>query len=407
MSSTQFDVIIAGGGPAGAITAYHLARTGVKVAVFEAKTFPREKACGGGLQARVSRNLPFDVTPVIRGALKGLSLSFGLRAPHTREAAEPLVYSVLRAEFDQYLLDRAAAAGALVKQGCRIRSFEIDGPDRDAVVRADDGVYTARFLVGADGANSIVSRTLNDRANFFWQAAVYSEIPEEYLNEAAAKPTCMRVDWGSLPSGYAWSFPKHGSVNVGAGGPVQFTKLFKPYVARFIESIDLVKPAFLARVKLVGHHLPTLTSKTRLSGDRVLLVGDAGGLVEPFTGEGISFACQSARIAADCLLEAFNNARKAVSDYHTRIADEIAPELVWARKIMSLTVAFPGLFERVFTRSDIVWQTFCRVLSGDATFHRLKKEMLGPFELAWKLIDVIVQRREQRHLADSLVAQTH
>ena len=398
MSNTQFEVIVAGGGPSGAIAAYYLAKAGLKVAVFEAKTFPREKACGGGLQARVSRNLPFDISPVLRGTLRGLSLSFGLRSPFTRKSADPLVYSVLRSEFDEYLLTRAAAAGALVKQGCRIRSVEI-GPEQNPVVHTSDGAYTARFVIGADGANSIVGRGLNDRDKFFWQAAVYCEIPEDHLLEGASEDSCMRVDWGSLPSGYAWSFPKHGSVNVGAGGPVQFAKLFKPYVARFVASINLVKPASLPHLKFLGHHLPTLTSKTRVSGDRVLLVGDAAGLVEPFTGEGISFACQSARIAADCLLEAFSNARQAVNDYHARIMDEISPELIWARKILSLTVAFPGLFERVFTCSDAVWQTFCRVLSGDATFHRLKKEMLGPFELAWKLIDVIVQRREKRHMA--------
>ena len=400
MSQTQFEVIIAGGGPSGAITAYHLAKAGVKVAVFEAKTFPREKACGGGLQARVSRNLPFDISPVLRGSLRGLSLSFGLRHPFTRKWSDPLVYSVLRSEFDEYLLTRAVEAGAVVKQGCRIRNVDVKD-DEDPVIHTDDGVFSAPFLIGADGANSIVGQHLNDRNNFFWQAAVYCEIPDEFLKDRV-EDSCMRVDWGSLPSGYAWSFPKYGSVNVGAGGPVQFAKMFKPYVARFVESIDIVKPAFLPKVKFSGHHLPTLTSKTRVSGDRVLLVGDAGGLVEPFTGEGISFACQSARIAADCLLGAFNNARQAVNNYQERIMDEISPELIWARKIMSLTVAFPGLFERVFTCSDAVWHTFCRVLSGDATFHRLKKEMLGPFELAWKLIDVIVQRREKRHLADSV-----
>jgi geranylgeranyl reductase family protein len=397
MAKPDYDVIIAGGGPAGSMTAYHLAKAGLRVAVMDAKKFPREKPCGGGLQARARRHIPFDVSHVLRGAFEQVQLTFDLKDSCTRTYPEPLVYCVLRSEFDNYLIEQAGRAGAVVRSGVRVLGFSRGNGLVSA--HTEQGEVTGYCLVGADGANSTVSRALNQREDYFWQVAVYCEVPEDWLRPRAVAPDSMRIDWGSLPSGYAWVFPKRGYVNIGAGGPPVAARLLKRYVTRFLESTELLEPSRAGGIRLTGHQLPTLTRRTRLADARVLLVGDAAGLVDPFTGDGISLACQSAARAAGCIGEALDGPEPDLSGYEHQMKAEVGPELLLSRKLLSLSVAFPGLIYWVFRHNDRVWRTFCRILRGEETFLRLKSEILGPLEFAWKAIDFVTQRRERRVLS--------
>jgi geranylgeranyl reductase family protein len=393
MPSNRFDVLIVGGGPAGSLTAYFLAKAGVRTLLLDASTFPRLKPCGGGLQARALTGIPIDLSHLLRGVLNGIHLSFRLRDTVKRAYPEPLVYNILRTEFDHFLLQCASDAGTRVYQGTPVRMIEVsDG--RRIGVRCDREEFRAECLVGADGANSLVRASLGSRHDFFWQAAMSCELPEEAVNYNAIPAKSMIIDWGSLPSGYAWAFPKHGSVNVGAGAPIAIAKHLRRYVRNFLDSLNLLKNGFADRLKLVGHQLPTLTSTSKVAAKRVLLVGDAAGLVEPFTGDGISFACHSARIAAQCIFKALNSTDPDLTGYGARLRSEIGNELIWSRKLVSVSTNFPRLIYRLFRTNDRVWNTFCRTLRGEESFHRLKKDVLGPFEFAWALIDKLTQLRE-------------
>ena len=387
MKSSHFDVIVIGAGPAGSMTAFRLAKAGIRTALVDASAFPRAKTCGGGLQARALPEIPFDVSHLFRRALRGITLSYGLKDRWTRKYPEPLVYSILRIEFDHYLLRQAESAGALIYIPSPVRGLEVDG--RGPVsVRLDSGELTAACLVGADGANSIVRTLLNNRQDYFWQAAVSCEIEEELIDRGAFDPQCMIVDWGTLRSGYAWVFPKRGYVNVGAGGPLPIARQLKGYVMEFVRAIRLLKPQSTEMLGLRGHHLPTLTKRARVSAKRILLVGDAAGVVEPFTGDGISFACQSARIASQFIFRALNAGSVDLTNYGSLISEEIGGELLWAKNLLSISATCPGLIYRLFRTNDRVWETFCRTLRGEESFRRLKRDILGPFEFAWKAADV-------------------
>ena len=405
MVSTHFDAIVVGGGPAGSMTAYFLARSGVRVAVIDSSVFPRPKACGGGLQVRAIAEIPFDLASVSRGKLSRMTLSAGLRDIATNAYTDTLVQSVLRSEFDEYLIRKAAEAGACIYEGTPVRDLDVSldggddaGDDKRVVIRTDRGEFSADCLVGADGANSIVRKRLNERGDYFWQAAVYCEIPGDYIRESSLQRDCMQIDWGTLPSGYAWVFPKDGYVNVGAGGPFSIARHLKEYVARFLKAKSLLRSSLPKSVRFIGHQLPTLTARTKLASKRVVLVGDAAGLVEPFTGDGISFACQSARTAAECILRALNSRALDLTEYHARIMSRIGPELMWSRKLLSLSVSFPKLIPRLFKESDQVWQTFCKTLRGEGSFRQLKQDVLGPLRFAWKGMDWLASARERKIL---------
>ena len=387
-----YDVVIVGAGPAGSLTAYHLAKAGFRVVLLDARRFPRPKTCGGGLQARAVLKIPFDIAPVLRGTMSQVDVSFGMGEPRSRTHEQALVYSVLRTEFDYYLRNAAERAGASVMEGVRARgvSYSEGGI---SVVQTDAGDFHGRVVVGADGANSVVSRLLNRREDYFWQTAVSCEVPAERFRNITLG---MRIDWGSLRSGYAWMFPKDGFVNIGAGAPLPFARVLKTYARRFSDSLHLLGPAGLDGLPLLGHHLPSLTRRTRLANRGVLLVGDAAGLVEPFTGEGISSACHSAEIAAGCIRRALDSSSIDVSGYESSLRSELGPDLNWSRRLLALHVAFPHLVYRLFSNSDRVWSTFCRVLRGEESFQNLKKDVLGPLEFAWDAIEFFAQHRERR-----------
>jgi len=405
MLDERQDVVIVGAGPAGSMTGYHLARGGLRVLIIEAKTFPREKACGGGLQTRALRTIPLDVSAVVRGTISAVSLSSNLSQPQTRHYHLPLVYTVLRREFDELLLGAAETAGAMVLQGVTVRTINCR---RDGTINigTSNGTFKADGVIGADGANSVVRHLLNTRDRYFWQAAVYCEIPDEIMNTASVNMGAMRVDWGTLPSGYAWAFPKRGSLNVGAGGPVNVARGVKAYALRFLESIGVVKRGMLGRVNFMGHQLPTLTKRTKLAQGNLLLVGDAAGLVDPFTGDGISFACESAAIASRIVARALGSGSRDFSGYSDELMSTIGAEIIASRELLSLAVAFPGLMDRLFRTNEAVWTEFCRVLRGEASFEQLKKEVLGPFHVFSKAMNALSRRIEHHVMSKARFANS-
>ncbi len=394
MRRTLFDVAVVGGGPAGSLTAYHLAKAGVRTAILEASSFPRQKACGGGLQIRTLREIPFDVSHLFRGTMRGASVSFGLTDEWTRRYPAPLVHNIFRSEFDHYLVQEAVKAGAVLFERTGLRQIDRDhsGP---ISLRTGAGEVQAHVVVGADGANSVVRPYLNDRQNYFWQAAVYCELPNDCLNVNVLPPDCMLIDWGTLPSGYAWAFPKSGYVNVGAGGPIHIARHLKRYVEGFLRARGLLKPSALRDLHLVGHQLPTLTKQAVVSGRGIVLVGDAAGVVEPFTGDGIAYACQSARLAFESIWRGLESGNLDFTHYQELLFSHIRNELLWSRKLISISVAFPRLIRRLFKNDERVWRTFCETLRGEESFQRLKKQILGPLEFAWAAVDLFTRLRER------------
>lgn len=368
--AADFDAIVAGAGPAGSLSAYRLAAAGLRVLILDAAQFPRDKACGGGVQQRAFRHIPFDWRSAVHQELNEFALSFGLLPQFTRGSANPLVLSVLRTEFDALLLEAARSAGAEALLGTRVSGVEF-AEGEPVRVRTSRGDFTSRYLIGADGANSVVGARINPRPSFFWQVALYCEVPRELLLEDRTPDGRMAVDWGSLPSGYGWVFPKTSTVNVGVGAPVSIGKSLRPYLDNFVGSQRMLRPEARSRIRFKGHQLPTLTRATKFGHANVLLAGDAAGLIDPLTGEGISNACHSAGLAAQAILESESNGHPAIHCYERALRREIVPDILHSRQLLSLSVAFPRRVLRIFQHDEVVWAVFCRTLRGDASFLEL------------------------------------
>ncbi len=403
----MYDVVIAGAGPAGATAACCLAESGVRVLLVDKATFPREKACGGGLQARLLKHIPVDLSPVIRSAMYGVTFTHQFGERYTRSCPEPLVFGTLRREFDAFLVGHAVRRGATLLEATTVKGFEKRG-DGSVDVSTSGGAFRGRVLVGADGANGVVRRALNDESAFFSQVGLYCEIDRGLIREENVDPRLMRVDWGTLASGYAWIFPKTDVINVGVGCPVPLGRSLREYFREFLERERVLKADSpdLERLGVSGHKLPTLTGRTRLQDGNVILIGDAAGLIEPFTGDGISYGVHSGRLAAATIAAWLNGDCPDLSEYTDSVGREIAPEILHSRKLMAFFNTFPRMIHDVFRRNDRVWEAFCRILQGDQSYAALRRTETGPSDFAWKLIDRFTLNYEANKMATSRARET-
>ena len=407
LSKNHFDVIVVGGGPAGATAAYSLASAGVDVAIFDRATFPRDKSCGGGLQAKVFSHLPLDVTPVVRNSLYGICFTHQFGDRFTNRCHEPVVYGALRRELDGYLIDQAVKRGARLFDGTRVTGFLQQGEGK-VDLSTDAGAFSCQVLIGADGANGVVRRALNNEQAFFNQAGLSFEIERDRIIEDRLDHQIMRVDWGTLPSGYAWIFPKGDFLNIGVGTPAAFSKRLKPYLYDFLchERILKTERIDLDTLHVSGHKLPSWTDRTTLVDQNVLVIGDAAGLIEPLTGDGISYGVQSARLAADVVARWLNGRRSDLSEYREAVQRAIVPELTSSRTLMTFLNAFPRMAHEILKRNERIWQLLSRILTGEESYASLRRSYLGRFDALSEFIERFALFYETRRLLDPKGSET-
>ncbi len=291
--SISYDVIIIGAGPGGATAAYFLAEAGKQALVLEKATFPRYKACGGGLSAHLLQKFfSFSFDPMTENQITEIAYTFGnrtFRVPLTNQE----IRTVMRADFDAYIL---AHSKADVRQGISVRKIT-EAIDRVVVETADGETFEAPYLIGADGANSFVARSLGLRRSRRLAGALEAEISPNKNQRADLKRCNCSAETG-IRMGYAWVFPKKNQLSVGIGA-------FRPQPGGLQTKLTQVAKHLglsLQAAQIKGHPIPIYTHRESISTARVLLVGDAAGLADPFSGEGIRFAIKSGHLAAQALL---------------------------------------------------------------------------------------------------------
>ena len=363
---TRFDAIVVGAGPAGSSAARELAASGVRVLLVDRATFPRYKACGGGIPLRTERLLPFPIDSVIEDSVHRLEVTYGGRMGFTRDSGEPFAHMVMRERFDALLLERARQAGAEFRPGTTVRRLDRNG---DVTITAEDGFSaSAPFLICADGAHSPVGR----------MAGLGTDIPEcaAWEVEVRAGPKVRDyagtslIDLGYKPWGYAWVFPKAEVLSIGIVLPPGSAGDMKRSVAAFTKRLALKDaPVDIAR----GHKVRLRRKDERIADDRVLLAGDAAGLADEFTEEGIFYAIQSGRIAARNVLRAAAGDGD-LSGYQRDINREVMPELRAARVIAYM---FYGMLRRAprpwmfaSAHTGFLWNAFFAVQRGESTYAR-------------------------------------
>lgn len=293
----RYDVLVVGAGPAGSATAIHLARGGARVLLADRARFPRDKPCGGGVTGRALRQAPCDITPVVERTVHTFELRLHHRRSFRRTSSEPLILMTQRRRLDAHLARQAVAAGAQFVDNARVEQIEIGTGGVTATVGGTP--VGVELLVGADGANGIVARAAGLEAGIVRGVALEGNVPWPLLDRDRYASTAV-IEFGAPAGGYGWLFPKGEHANLGVGGWAAEGPNLREHLARLARAYA-VDPAAIEDVR--GHRLPMrrVGASTPVRGN-VLLVGDAAGLVDPLSGDGIYEAFTSARLAAEAIL---------------------------------------------------------------------------------------------------------
>ena len=346
----RFDAIVVGAGPAGSSAAHHLACAGASVLLLDRARFPRDKPCGGGLTGRAVRLLPEPVDSVVEDRATRVRLRAHYRGGYERQSARPLVLLTQRARLDAYLAERATLAGADFRDGARVD--EVEG----TTVRFAGGAATGEVLIGADGANGIVARSLGLAQEIVHGVALEGNAPYD-----AAYRSTLLLEFGVVPGGYGWLFPKAEQLNVGVGGWHAEGPRMRGHLAKLCGAYGLKIDDLTG---LRGHRLPMRRPEAVLANGRAAVIGDAAGLVDPFSGDGIYEALLSAKLVSEAAVDVLAGRAETLAPYHDALSAKLAGLLSSSWKLKRAIDRFPWLGLTI-VRAPKLWPVVEAVVAGE------------------------------------------
>ena len=357
--SSEYDLAIVGGGPAGATAAMYAVRQGLRAIVVDRATFPRDKICGDalsgksmsvldelGLMQDVAGLKGAEIRHIILASPKAVGARVDMR---NRSHYDPLTdrhvpmggYVIRREVFDNYLLQEARRRGAQVREGFAVKDLLRDATGSVVGIEGQQDrsgpmeQIRARVVLGCDGFNSVVARRTglyqHDPQHSLVALRCYYEGVEGLTDE-------LELHFADeVRPGYFWIFPlEDGKANIGIGMvhaamkrknidlrvALQQVLSRSPFAERFLNARPLEKP--------VGWNLPVGSKRRPAHGAGFLLLGDAAGLIDPFSGEGIGNAFYSARIAVGACAEAIaenDTSAASLRRYEDRLWEALGDEL--------------------------------------------------------------------------------
>jgi geranylgeranyl reductase family protein len=356
--SRRFDALVVGAGPAGSACAQQLATAGARVLLADKARFPRDKPCGGALTWRSVRQLPVPIDPVVEHVVDRIELRLRYRAKFERKSVEPLMVLTQRRLLDLYLAEQACAAGAEFRDGVRVEALDVHERGVSALVGGER--VEAETVVDAAGANGRPARSLGLRGGEGYGVALEGNLPLECVPLGRYERRIV-VEVDALPGGYGWIFPKGDHVNVGVGGWKESGPRLREHLVRLCAAHE-IDPARLTDVR--GARLPLRSPSAIAARGRALLVGDAAGLVDPLSGEGMFEAFVSSRLASEAVVDLLAGRARDLAPYDRALSDAIAPmaSASWAAK--RAVDRYPRL-TFALGRVPFAWTGIVGLLRGD------------------------------------------
>jgi geranylgeranyl reductase family protein len=380
------DVIVVGLGPAGATAALRLASMGYKVVALDKESFPRSKSCGGCVSAKIDAIKDFDFSHIVESTVTGAIFSLKGSKSIDIRSDNVVGYNISRTVFDALLVEKAREAGATILEGRRVKDF-IATSGSVTVITDTGEAFKGKFLVCADGSAGGVARQYFGFDPTHGAVALTAEVPcdASLIEELKGK---LFIDLGSVPHGYAWVFPKKKHLSVGVAGDIRrmtgrklrdtfeaFTRdhsVLKDFVID--ESIGCTLPFFYKG-------MPSVTK------GRVLAVGDAGHLVDPFLGEGIYFAIRSAQIAAEAIDGCLSKKTNTLAHYSDWVRGDIARDFLALEKLGKLIYSYPRLWFAMVERNPDIMLRYFDVIRGELRAEEFYKWVFSKVKKKpWKLI---------------------
>ncbi|GIF65585.1 hyaluronate lyase [Asanoa ishikariensis] len=369
---TAWDVAIIGGGPAGLSAAYEAAQAGARTLVIEKAVHPRYKTCGGGLIGTSIDQVEGRITIPAADRTATMAVTLDGRREFVRTSVDgPVLALVRRTEFDDRLRAAAADAGAQVRQGVGVRGIEQD-TDGVRLRLADGEEVTARTVIGADGSSGVTARHVGvEYSQVDLGLEVELPIPANLRPQWRGR---VLLDWGPIPGSYGWVFPKDDTLTVGVIAARGSGDRTRTYLKALVDRFGL---GGITPVEDSGHLTRVRAPDSPLRRDRVIVAGDAAGLLEPWTREGISFATRSGAIAGR------HAGSGDLDGYETAIEAALGAEMRAGRRLMATFTKRPWAFHAVLA-SPPGWRMFRRWCRGETTFDALIEKL--PVKVALALL---------------------
>lgn len=354
----RYDAIVVGAGPAGSVTAYRLARAGASVLLLDRARFPRDKPCGGGLTLRAVRELPFPVDPVVEHRVDRMEFRLRYGPRYVRRAREPIILMTQRIRLDAFLAEQAAAAGAELRDGVRVTRVRLG--EQGVEVEAGGIRLRAAALVGADGCNGVTAKALGLGGDPTYGVALEGNLPFVHADAGRYARTAV-LELATLAGGYGWVFPKGDHLNFGVGGWEREGPALRAHLRRLCREHGVDEGKLEG---LRGHRLPLRRPDAPLARGRALVVGDAAGLVDPLSGDGMYECFVSARLAAEAVAALLSGRAADLSPYDAAVRRALGrlAAASWGAKIAF--DRFPRL-TFVLSRPPFVWPIVEGLLRGD------------------------------------------
>jgi len=356
-----WDVIVVGAGPAGSTAAQVAAEAGCRVLMLDRAHFPRYKTCGGGITGFSLTAMPDAARAAFEAEITDFGLSRRGRDRVMLHADEPFLGMVQRERFDQLLADAAVAAGAVFRDGTAVRGLAED--DEGVTVRLEGEELRARVVVGADGSSGRTS-------GYVGVEFAGSDLGLEVELAASGHDWSHTAlfDWGADRGAYAWLFPKRDALTIGVIQRTGLPDATRAYLELWLRQLGL---AGATRVRESGHLTRWRSRRSPLRRGSVLVAGEAAGLLEPWTREGISFALRSGAMAGGAAASAARagdpvSRDEALDGYVAAVQRELVPQLQAGQVMLRVLERAPGLLHRVLAHTALGRRTFVALCRGSA-----------------------------------------
>ncbi len=364
-----YDAVVVGTGPAGASAAYELAQGGARVLLLEKARLPRYKPCGGGITPRARAVSPLASRAASATQEAGADSILLAHEQRTLSGLVPdSLVLVMRDQFDATLTEYAVAAGTELRDGTTLTGLERAGAGLRLV--AGNETITTRYLIGADGATGMTARLAGFQPVADNGApAIEVELTVSASTQARYENTTL-IDIAAVRGGYAWVFAKGEHLSVGVAGFLPGgRRSVRAGLTQFLQSYpDLAQ----GRVRLRrGHIIPLAGQRPTRCRGPVVLAGDAAGLADPLTGEGISYALASGRRAGVAVLDALHEKPGALRRYDRFLERTLGVDMRYARYFAALAYRYPGPLMRVLAAYPGLQDVAAAAIGGALTYRTL------------------------------------
>ncbi|WP_353258387.1 NAD(P)/FAD-dependent oxidoreductase [Prochlorothrix hollandica] len=368
----MLDCIIIGAGPAGSGAAYHLAKRGRSVLVLEREALPRYKACAGGISPQIATWYDFSFEPVISQRVDRIGFTWKLGDPVEAiiDTPEPM-WMVKREVFDHYLVQQAQHQGAVIQDQTTVTGASFQGDHWQ--VKTATTTHIARYVIAADGCNSAMAKALGLHHRRP-RTSLTLELPITLPPDQARY---SHFEFGLIKNGYVWYFPKadrltfNAATMVGGAAKDLQSPLFE-YVRHFgfDPALGTLHPSQFSLWD--GHH--------PLQGRQGLLVGDAAGLADPFSTEGVRPAMLSGLRAAETLDRALNGepdrSPTALAAYTAALREDWNNDMVWASRIAGLFYRVTNFGYQIGVKRPSARARMGKILCGDLRYRDVSTRAL-------------------------------